>query len=143
MSSHRTKSVHFQNMSRRVQSHYSFLHLVCLTIDTQKKALLKSITNKQLETLCEVVYNIYKRTIKISKYFVNKLVPFKREILTLINKRASLTKKKAAVVKLRSVLPIILKPVLSLIKDGTGISSDGKREIRHTDEIMSEQQEGE
>lgn len=67
-------------------------------------------------------------------------MPFQKEILTLINKKASLSKKKAALIKLRSVLPILLKPVLSLMKDGTGTSFDGKREIRHSDEIMSEQE---
>ena len=130
-------------MSRRVHSQSSFLHLLCSTTDIQKKALLKSITGKQLETLCEIVYNIYKRTVKISHYFVKKLVPFKREIVTLISRKASLSKKKAALVRLRPILPIILKPVLFLIKNGTGIGTDGKREIRHSKQTVPDQQEEE
>ena len=139
--SSRYQTVHSSNMSRRVQSQYSFLHLLCSTTDIQRKALLKSITHKQLVTLCEIVYNLYKRTIKISKYFVKKIVPFKSEILTLINKQANLSKKKAALIKLRSILPIILKPVFSLINNGSGTSIDGKGEIRHSDEDLSDQQE--
>ena len=116
-------------MSRRVQLQYSFLHLLYTTNDTQRIALIKSITVKQLQVLCEIVFNIYKRTVKISRYFVKKLVPFKREILTLINRQTSLSLKKVALIKLRSVLQIILKPVLSLINNGTGTGTDGKREI--------------
>ena len=127
-------------MSRRVQSQYSFLHLLYTTSHIQKIALIKSITAKQLQVLCETALNIYRRTIKVSRYFVKKLVPFKREILTLINRQASLSKKKAALIKLRSVLPIIIKSVLSLISNGEGTSVDGERQIRHSDEIVSDDQ---
>lgn len=128
-------------MSRSVQSEYSFLHLLYTTNDIQRIALIKSITAKQLQVLCEIVLNVYRRTVKITRYFVKKLVPFKREILTLINRTSSFSKKKIALVKLRSILQIILRPVLSLLNNGTGIGIDGKREIRCSDEIASNRQD--
>lgn len=128
-------------MSRRVQSQYSFLHLLYTTNDIQRTALIKSITAKQLQVLCEIVLNIYRRTVKISRYFVKKLVPFKREILTLINRQTTFSKKKIVLIKLRSVLQIILRPVLSLFNNGTGTGIDGKREIRGSDEIVSNRQD--
>lgn len=112
-------------MSRSVQSQYSFLHLLYSTTDIQRKALLKTITDRQLQALCEIVLNIYKRTVKISGYMVKKILPFKREIIAVINKQVSPSKKKAALIKFRSILPIIIKPVLSLIKNGQGNDHDG------------------
>ena len=124
-------------MSRLVRSQSAFLNLLYSTSDLQRKALLKTITTKQLNALCEIIYNIYKRTVKLSQYFVKKLVPFKAEILTLINKRVSEAKKKATLIKLRTILPIVLKPVLSLINNGTRANIDGKREIPGSNEILS------
>lgn len=128
-------------MSRSVQSQYSFLHLLYTTTDIQRKALLKSITDKQLQALCEIVLNIYKRTVKISGYLVKKILPFKREIITVINKQVSLSNKKAALIKFRSILPIILKPVLSLIKNGKGNGHDGERKVQLSNGNMPGQQE--
>ena len=128
-------------MSRRVQSEYSVLHLLYTTNDIQRIALIKSITAKQLQVLCEIVLNVYRRIVKITRYFVKKLVPFKREILTLIDRTSSFSKKKIALVKLRSILQIILRPVLTLFNNGTGIGIDGKREIRCSDEIASNRQD--
>ena len=124
-------------MSRLVRSQSAFLNLLCTTSDLQKKALLKSITTVQLAALCEIIYNVYKGTVELSQYFVRKLVPFKKEFLKLINKRLSEAQKKVSLIKLRSVLPIVLKPVISMINNGTRISTAGEREIRHSDEILS------
>ena len=66
-----------KKMSRCVQLQYSFLLLVYTTNDIQRIALIKLITVKQLQVLCEIVFNIYKRTIKSSRYFTKKLLPFK------------------------------------------------------------------
>ena len=46
-------------------------------------------------------------------------------------------KKKATLIKLRTILPIVLKPVLSLINNGTRANIDGKREIPGSNEILS------
>ena len=119
-------------MSQCVQSQYSVLHLLYTTNAIQRIALIKSITVKQLQVLCEIAFNIYKSKIKNSHYFAKKRLPFKREILTLINRQAGLTKKKVALIKLRSVLQIILKPVLFLIKNGTGINEGVDRGVPHS-----------
>ena len=124
-------------MSRLVRSQSAFLNLLCTTSDLQKKALLKSITTVQLAALCEIIYNVYKGTVKLSQYFVRKFVPFKKEFLKLINKRLSEAQKKVSLIKLRSVLPIVLKLVISMINNGTRISTAGVRDIRHSDEILS------
>ena len=130
-------------MSRLVRSQSAFLNLLYTTSDLQIKALLKSITTVQLAALCEIIYNVYKGTVKLSQYFVRKLVPFKKEFLKLINKRLSEAQKKVSLIKLRSVLPIVLKPVISMINNGTRISTAGEREIRHSDEILSTDREQE
>ena len=107
------------------------------------------MTGEQLNALCEIVYNIYKRTVKLSQYFVKQLVPFKKDILKLIDKRLSEAQKKVALIrlfikaKIRAKLTIILKPILALInKDGKRACSVTPSKIRQHDERVSGGEDG-
>ena len=125
-------------MIRLVRSQSAFLTLLFYTNDLQRKALLNTVTGEQLNALCEIVYNIYKRTVKLSQYFVKQLLPFKKDILKLIDKRLSEAQKKVALIRLRSKLTIILKPILALInKDGKRTCSVTPSKIRKPDERVS------
>lgn len=124
-------------MSRLVRSQSAFLTLLYSTNNLQRKALLKTVPTKQLNALCKIFYNVYKRMVKLSQYFVKQLVPFKKEILNIVNKRLCASQKKTALIRLRSKLPILLKPVLALIdKDGTRTCTVGEREIPDSNEIL-------
>lgn len=48
----------------------------------QRNALLLTVSNKQLK----VLYNVYNGTLPLSRYYIDKLYPFKQDIETIIDR---------------------------------------------------------
>ena len=116
-------------MSRAVRMQMPFLELLQATSIKQRKALLKTLTKHQFHALCEIIINVYKGNVPVSNYYVKKLFPFKRSIQMVADKRVSPQRKKKILAVKHVIIPWVLKPVLSMMKEEpVDIALDSERE---------------
>ena len=105
-------------MSQNLKRNKDFLTLLLKTEKGQAKALLETITQKQLEAVIEILYNL----MRISSVKKDKTVIQKRKTLLreLVNKKVKLGKKKQLVgrhrIQLMKTLLHFKSLLLSLIK---------------------------
>ena len=104
-------------MTRAVQTQIPFLELLQSTSVKQRKALLQTLTKDQFHALCEIILNVYKGTVPVSDYYVKRLFPFKRSIQMMTNKHVSGKRKKKVLATKHAMLPLVIKPVLSILKE--------------------------
>ena len=104
-------------MSRAVQMQIPFLELLQATSVKQRKVLLQTLTKDQFHALCEVIINVYKGNVPVSNYYVKKLFPFKRSIQMIADKRVSPKRKKKILAIKHAIIPWVIKPVLSMLKE--------------------------
>lgn len=104
-------------MSRSVRMQMPFLELLQATSVKQRKALLQTLTKDQFHALCEVIINVYKGSVPVSNYYVKKLFPFKRSIQMLADNHVSPKRKKKILAVKHIIIPWVLKPVLSILKE--------------------------
>ena len=96
-------------MSRRISENKHFLFLLYTTDTKQRKALLGSITKEQLMSFCELVLNIIKGVIPVSRETKNKLKRYARVLRLLAEKRSVSRGRKIALLlkHMRLVLMIL------------------------------------
>ena len=122
-------------MSRAVQIQVPFLELLQATSVKQRKALLNTLTKDQFHALCEVIINVYKGNVPVSNYYVKKLFPFKRSIQMVADKHVSTKRKKKILAVKHAIIPWVLKPVLSMLKEEpVDIALDSEREECETND---------
>lgn len=73
-------------MDRSLRTHASFLRLMYATHSQQRKALIQTLSEEQLHVLSKVIYNVYKGTLPLSRYYVKKLTSYRKDIETVINR---------------------------------------------------------
>ena len=105
-------------MSQSLKRNKDFLTLLLTTDKGQAKALLETVTQKQLETVIEIVFNLKKiSTLKKDKTVIEKR---KNLLKKLVNKKVKLLKKKQLIVRHRiQLLKTLLhfkRLLLSLLK---------------------------
>ena len=64
--------------------------------------------------------NVYKGNVPVSNYSVKKLFPFKRGIQMLTDKNVCPNSKKTILAFKHAIIPWVLKPVLSILKEEPG-----------------------
>ena len=122
-------------MSRAVRMQMPFLELLQATSIKQRKALLQTLTKDQFHALCEIIINVYKGNVPVSNYYVKKLFPFKRSIQMMADKRVSPQHKKKILAVKHVIIPWVLKPVLSMMKEEpVDIALDSGREECETND---------
>ena len=107
---------HHLTMSARMRKNAALLHLLSDCHPKQRKALLQTLSEEQLRTLCEVILNILKGTVELTPSQKNSLGKRKRLLYQLASKSVpSKTKKKILVQQGGSLLPAILIPALQVL----------------------------
>lgn len=123
-------------MSRSVRMQMPFLELLQATSVKQRKALLQTLTKDQFHALCEVIINVYKGSVPVSNYYVKKLFPFKRSIQMLADNHVSPKRKKKILAVKHIIIPWVLKPVLSMLKEEPeDIAIDSEQEECETNDL--------
>lgn len=120
-------------MNRTVKTHLAFLDLLNTTSTKQRRALLLTMTPSQMQTLCEVMFNVYKGTIPVSKQYIKTLYPYKNVISTLVSRTVNKSQRKKFLLKHQSIIPRLIKTALHLFQNGSRTSSRSKRKIPKTD----------
>lgn len=87
------------------------------------KSLLKDISKDQLNTLSEILLNIYQGVIPLNTREVEDLRPFKKNIEILITKNISLTKKKHILLRSVPMVSMVIRTFRKYVKrNGTNRS---------------------
>lgn len=120
-------------MSRTVKTHLSFLDLLNTTSTKQRRALLSTMTPSQMQTLCEVMFHVYKGTNPVSQQYSKTLYPFKNAISTLVSRTVNKSQRKKFLLKHQSTMPRLIKPALHLFQNGSRTNTRSKRKIPKID----------
>ena len=75
------------------------------------------MTENQQQALCEVILNVYKGTFPLSKYYIKRLRPYQSTIHSLSSKKVKKRLKRKILLENHFILPIIIKPALSVLKN--------------------------
>ncbi|GFR02865.1 uncharacterized protein TNCT_728081 [Trichonephila clavata] len=110
----------------RIRQHVHLLHVLSAANPQQRNAILKSATNEQIKTLCEICQNVLAGN--VPKANVKRLCRYKRTIRQLADKSISLARKRKLLTTNQTggFLPLVLPAVLSFVGGLLG-KSIGKR----------------
>lgn len=111
----------------RVKRHVHLLHVLAAASPAQRKAILKSASDEQIKTLCEICQNLLSGNLPSNN--IKKLCSYKRVIRLLANRSIPIYRKRKLIVTNRQVggfLPLVLPAVLSLL-GGIAGKAIGKR----------------
>ena len=101
-------------MSRVVNNNRGFLQLLARCPDHQRQFLLKTATPQQLHALVQVLYNILKGHIPMSKENKQMLLPYKDALLNLAGSNVPYkTKRRLLVQEGSGFIENVLAPVIS------------------------------
>ena len=107
-------------MSKLLRDHISFFSLLSKTSRAQRISLLQSITNEQLQSLLEVIFNVVNNAAAIpNKLYLQKLIKYKGILRQLVDKNISRKRKLNILIKHNIILPVLLdKLILFICKNG-------------------------
>ncbi|GFV28686.1 uncharacterized protein TNCV_3986361 [Trichonephila clavipes] len=122
----------------RARRHVHLLHVLAAASPAQRKAILKSASNQQIKTLCEICQNLLSGNIPTNK--IRKSSCYKRLIRLLANRSIPISRKRKLFTTNKQVggfLPLVLPGVLSLIGGLVEYYQLSKPEIRLEDNISN------
>ena len=103
-------------MAQRLRKNHDFLKLLDKSTPAQRKAILKVADDALVRTICECVLNVLKGAVLVSKQAKKKLLPHKKSLIALAEKRTPLDKKKKLLVQHGgNFLSVLLPPVLRVL----------------------------
>lgn len=103
-------------MSRRLRDNADFLRVLAKSNPKLRRAILKCCNAELIKAICEVTLNVLRGVVPISEQQKKKLKRYKRVLRALIDKKASITKKRKFLNQTGgSFLPFLIPPVLSVL----------------------------
>ena len=118
----------------RLICHSTFLKFLAeMKSDSQRLALLKTMTIPQMEVLCEILLNILRGAIKIPYSCKKKLTKYKNIIRKVTDKGVRRSTTKRLLLTIRSVLPQVIKVILPLL-DNKETSDSSTESCEENDE---------
>ena len=111
-------------MSRQLNTHQHFLHLLKDSSGKQRKALVDSATNSQIDAICSCADNLLSQRIPLSPRARQRLRPYKSAIRVLADRSVSRQRKRRVLNQkggfigalLSTVLPTVLGGLLGAIR---------------------------
>lgn len=98
-----------------IKIHSSLLRLIATTSKQQRRIILKSLDNKQLETVSAIVYNFLDGTFKVATDRLKLISRHKNSIRRISEKSVKRKTKIQLLIKVSEVLPDILKAALKSV----------------------------
>lgn len=103
-----------------------FLNFLVDIDNNQRNAILKTLTNEQLQILVEIIYNLLKGSLPISKKYKDLLYPNKQAIRKVVDESISKHLRRKRLLKISNDLPIILR---NFLKYESRINTHHKKKI--------------
>lgn len=102
-------------MPHRITSFSTFLKFLYYAEPRQRKVLIQSATNEQIEILSEIALNIYRGVLHMSIHHIRKLRPYQLNIRALCSRSIAHRRKKNILVRHPILVPLLIKPILTLL----------------------------
>ena len=102
-------------MTQLVEDKRHFLCLISSTTISQRKALLNSITKRQLKAVSEIVHTVIRGTVPLTYLEKSELQKYKKTLLILGRKKSTKREKLRVLQRTPSVLVIVLNKAISLL----------------------------
>jgi hypothetical protein len=117
--SHFTCVVHAGNMSQKIYKNKDLLKHLSKCSSPQRKAIIRTASPDQINSICECILNVYNRNIPLKRSAYTHLKPYHSEISQLSLKRRSALKTKRKLLNQRggAFVPILLASVLPYVID--------------------------
>jgi hypothetical protein len=103
-----------------VQKYLPLFKLLLDSTDEQRAAIVQTLSAPQLKAVIEAIYNVLMGTCPISERDKNKLIGYKDVIYRLVSEGLDHKQKQRLLKKHRSLLPIVLNPVIQFLNHGNG-----------------------
>lgn len=100
----------------KVLRHLSLFEFLTEATDDQRYAILKTLNSAQLRAVLEAVYNVLRGNCPIRDALKKKLYRHREILRRLVSKDLTRQQQQRILVKHRSVVPLVLKPVIELLK---------------------------
>lgn len=102
-------------MASKITTHSAFLKFIYASEPRQRKVLIQSATNNQIDVLSEIALNVYRGVLELSQQHINKLRPYELNIRGLASRSVTHARKKKILTRKHSLIPLLIKPVLHLL----------------------------
>lgn len=100
-------------MARKVEKHLDLIRLLVDTTESQRLAIVQTLSPTQIKILIEAIYNVLRGTCPISDSIKKSLFQKKEIIRRLVTKDLTDQQQRRLLVRHRAVLPLLLKPVVT------------------------------
>lgn len=116
---------------KAIEKQIHFLYLYTISSRQQHHALIKTMSKSQMHALLEVVFNVLKGTVELSRSNKTLLGRYKKIIRQVVDRHVSVKKKRSLLQKYTNVFRLIIQLGLKRIEDrhGSRASLNTKRRV--------------
>jgi hypothetical protein len=101
-----------------IERNHPYLSFLAVAPANQRKEILRTSSNGQIQCLCECAYNILQGQVPTSPQHKRELKKYRKLIYTLVDKRVPYTKKKSQLQQSGGFLPALIAPVVAALVAG-------------------------
>lgn len=113
-------------MAQRVEKHLALLHLLVETTDTQRLAIIKTLSTSQVRAVLEAIYNVLRGTCPVSDKVKKALYHQRKTIRRLVSKDLTLQQRQRLIIKHAKLVPLLVKPVVEFFQSNKApVTNDG------------------
>ena len=94
----------------------TFLRFMLDANKKQRKLIVSSLTDEQLEVIGEIALNIYTGVFPVTKRYLSLLKPYQSHIRLLGSRDVSVKKRRHILIQQRKLIPLLFKPVVDHLK---------------------------
>lgn len=100
---------------KEIKTHTALLKFIIASNKLQRKAILKTLDDSQLRSICAIIFNFLDGTFKVPTEQMKLLVRYKKSIRQIAEKKVKRGQKLRQLQQISEVLPHILKAALKSI----------------------------
>lgn len=102
-------------MAQKIEKHLPLFRLLVNTTDTQRRAIVKTLSPTQLRAVLEAIYNVLRGTCPIRDKIKKSLYQQRRIIRRLVSTELTREQQQRQLVKHRGIVPLLLQPVIDFL----------------------------
>lgn len=124
-------------MTAHIKKQLVFFNFIIKADIKQQKALIKTMSEKQLNAISEISLNIYTGTFPVRVRYLNSLKPFASSIRLVSSREVTSNRKRVILSRHPKLLLLLIQPIIKHFdklkkkgENGKGIDSNSQIEIR-------------
>lgn len=101
--------------SKKTHPHHNFIQKVKFASPTARVKYLRDAHEDQVRSICECVHNVITGVVPVKPRIVDRLKPYKHELIRLARQKGSSEKKRKLLIQKGGFLPILLGAILPVL----------------------------